>query len=651
MKLRLFLILFFIIFSLSNAQEFDPQKLESILEIISIESGSSPEIEDIERFIENPIQIKDASINRILLIPGFTSLEAKKIHSIVSSDSIQSIEDLFNEIKLSPDQQYLLRVCTTFEKSDDKKDKNYVYYRARNKQYLNKIRGFEQGKFLGDKIDFYQRLIAYNNKYNISFGVLTDKDGGERIENINSSIYLIGEVNGFKYALGDYYIETGMGSILWKAFPFRKGSEVIYPAVVKGRGLMPYRSSIDNGFFRGCAGEYSFSLFGSELKTTLWYSNVKRSGTIDSSGNYVTSVYTSGYYRTENEIEKYKSFREIAFGSNIEWKYDLFTLGLNGLSLNNSKKIISESKGAFYGKNGTLYSLYSYLNLDFITVGTELGYDARGNPALRIGSQITLGDFEIANNLRSYTDGFRSPLGANFGEGSYPNNEYGFYTGIRYKGFDNFILSGYADIYASYGETYYVPEPIKGIDLFFQTEMNLGHKSNLYFRIKNESKTDAKRNAEDVKKVFMKNQIKSRVELKHEISKNLNLRIRGELTYVDLKSVVPDESGYLAFAEMKWDATECLMSGIRLTYFNTDSYESAIWQFEWAMPGSMYTIPLYGNGMRFYAYTRFGISDFIDFWFRYMITWKKAAESLGSGYLEIYGDKDQRYILQLDLKL
>jgi len=646
LKSLIAIIIFFIIPVILLSQELDIKFLENILEKVSVETGSSPEIDAIEQFIEHPIYLKRATISEFLGIPGFTTSEARDILRNAEIDTINSYQQLFALMELSDEQKYLLNLCSTLDNSPKKLDK--IYFRTRTKDYLREPRGFTENIFQGNAFELYNRITGYFDEY--SAGFLVDKDAGEVYLADHYSCYLSGSFDNLKFIVGDYYIETGMGNILWKQFPVSKSSEVIYPAVQKGSGIREYRSSIDYRLFRGAAIEYKFEVLKNNISTILFVSNSDRAGTYDSLTKSISSVFKSGYYRTKSEISKKNAYKELLLGGNLEWKNEFLSLGLTAIRVQNDKELRTDSKSSFLGKEGNLISAFTFYNYSNFSFGSELSYDAKGNAGFKSGSQYKFSDFSLAMHFRSYTPGFRSPYGMNFGEMYAPNNERGLYTGLEYKGVNKLIFSAYADLYESFEKTYTVPEPIHGVDIFFQTEWKILPQTSFYFRGNAENKTDAVNITENYREIFQKNIYRFRVELDNLLFQSFSLRVRLEANLVKFEDLVPKENGFAGFLESKWDYNEILQTGLRFSAFSTKSFESAIYQYEMALPGYMTTIPMYGDGFRFFIYTKVSLFENIDIWLRYSITKKNNVNSIGNGYLEIPGNRDERVMMQLDMR-
>jgi hypothetical protein len=188
------------------------------------------------------------------------------------------------------------------------------------------------------------------------------------------------------------------------------------------------------------------------------------------------------------------------------------------------------------------------------------------------------------------------------------------------------------------------------IILFFDIYFQIGvlHFYNYQFRLRYEDKTDNYKNEElQFENIYQKIRLSSRFEYRTEINKNFVLRFRIEGVRVELEES-DYEVGYAGFGEFNWNISKVLKFGSRLAYFSTDSFDSAIWLFEYAMPGYMTTNALYGEGIRSFIYLKLTPLELIDIWVRYTYTTKNNVESMGSGWNEIDGNQDGRLYFQID---
>lgn len=644
-----FLIIALILATTISKAQVSEILFDNIFEALSKESNLSLDVESIEFYKQNPINLAYAVPKDILQLPSFTYHDALRICDFISAHTILSISMISDSLNLSTEQELILGACSYihFEKTKETQKAN-LFYRARNQMYLSEVYGIKENKFEGSSLNLYQRLIYEND--GVSAGILADKDCGERSIIDYLSGYISYKQQNYSVIVGDYYLGLGLGNLFWRPMGSRKGADVISPALELGTGIKPYRSTIENNYFRGAAGEYKFKLndrFG--LKTSLWFSSINRSSNIDTAQKIVTSIYTAGYYRTETEIAKKYNLNEISYGADAQLVSNNLIIGFTAVNINYAYDIQSSSSSAFSGKYGTLLSAYALYNTANQTMAFELSKDAKDNVAFKSSLQGFSRNFDYAFHFRYFSEFYRSPYGTNFGEFSYPANETGIYSAFKWKISQTFIERLYIDLYKSNGPTYYVPDIVKGMDLFSESEIKVNSDNKLIFRLRAEAKTDAVRVPDSEDYIFyIGKDFSARVDWIKEVNSYLDIRFRLEGCNILYAGTKTDETGWGSFFEFSWIPTSFLKISPRIAYYSTDSYNSAVWFFEYALPGLMSTQALYGKGIRGLLTFKITPWNNLNINLRYSITYKPDEESLGSGYLKILDNKDQRLYMQLD---
>ncbi|MFA6570494.1 MAG: hypothetical protein WCT77_04580 [Bacteroidota bacterium] len=625
----------FIIHPAINAKEPELSYLEKILERVSKESVIIPSYDKIEYLFYNPLYLLDADAEDLLVIPTISLPLAERIIEITRNNKKANLKNLIDSLKLNNDQIYFLRVLTTFK---TKENPLSVKLRSRFYEQFQEAKGYESDKFAGDPAHLYNRL---NIKYSaLDAGLLVDKDGGEKSYADFVSGYAKVNLFNTQLIIGDYSIMSGLGSILWETYGFGKGSAVVSPAYQFGSGIVPYRSSLESRFLRGFALQNNSDLGkGFSVLSSLWYSSVKRSGNIDSTGTIITSLYTSSYYHTETEINKRNAVTENIGGALLQFQNKNFVLGASGFQINYDKTIQTNSKAVFSGKEGLLGSVFAIANFNQFYFSSEISRDAKNNYAYKANTVFEGKLFESALCFRLFPTEYRSPFGYNFGESVSPANETGLYWSLFYKGFEKHKLSLFLD---------YFNLPANGFkdaeaEFFFEDEWKPDSVNLLNLRLSFKSffNRSAKRNDD----------YNSRIEFRRQLSGNMQLWTRAEITYVFKRKFEPDEIGYAFFADFKYSTDNTLTLGCRASYFDTDSFDSAIWQFESTIPGYFNTISLYMKGLRAYVYTMYQPLEQLQIWLRYSITYKFNDSKLGSGYLEILTNTESRFYIQVDFKI
>ena len=86
-----------------------------------------------------------------------------------------------------------------------------------------------------------------------------------------------------------------------------------------------------------------------------------------------------------------------------------------------------------------------------------------------------------------------------------------------------------------------------------------------------------------------------------------------------------------------------------MVFFKTDSFNSAIYEYENDLTGILTNVAMYGEGIRLYLLLRYKVLSHFFLSCKYSETYKPKEKTLGSGYSEINGNLDNRINLQLDL--
>ena len=205
------------------------------------------------------------------------------------------------------------------------------------------------------------------------------------------------------------------------------------------------------------------------------------------------------------------------------------------------------------------------------------------------------------------------------------------------------------DIWKTHTKTYTLPIRQKGIELFSEADYLFDSDFELLTRIKYENKTDAI-TIDKIKSTFQKGKYTFRAELKYQIDELTRLRLRNEdclITYEDLKT---NEIGMLFFCDLQRKIFSNFDIYGRLTYYSTDSYDSAIWQYEASPTGYSVSYALYGQGIRAYLGIEYVLFNILEFTAKYTVVSKNFVESIGSGLDEIQGSSKQQLFFQIDIR-
>ncbi|AFH49403.1 Hypothetical protein IALB_1696 [Ignavibacterium album JCM 16511] len=639
------------------------ETLDELLEESFEEEDNSDLYNSIEELLLNPIDLNSADIFELQKIPGVTLNISETILSyrkrfgpFYSVNELYSIRELDRELinKIIPflktDKSSFQTDSTVVEQSFSEQifipSKFRLQLRSRYGNDLQTRKGFEDGIYLGSKLRAYNRLILKYTKQ-IQIGFIFDKDAGEKDFNDFSSFHInvknIGPISNF--IAGDYVLEFGQGLMLWSPYSFSKGADAILPVKRKAKIIKPYTSSTEYDFMRGVASTFNYSDFA----LTVFYSSKKVDANVDTLTNKITSTPKTGLHLTENDLKKKNRVTENLFGGRISYKYqDYLDVGLSGY---NSKFSNEFETSSVYELSGNQFRFYSFdydLNLSQINFFGEFAYNEKSVASLNGLILSPLSNFIITASIRNYPSNYISLHGFGFGEQSgKTNNEFGIYYGIKWK--SNFgLFNLYYDQFRFPYATFENPVSSSGDEIYISFSKKIFNKTNLLLRFKTERK-EVSENLNDIKSVVRRTRNSYRSEIVYDVSNKLKLKSRVEYNTYQIKETDRNEKGFLILQDVRFSATKSLLIYGRIILFETDSFNSAVYEFENDLTGVLTNLAMYDNGMRWYLMVRYKPIDIITLSMKYSETYKPNVKTLSSGNNLINNNIDNRISFQIDL--
>lgn len=634
--------------------------LEDILQEPVGEVDESDLYEQLELLMLNPINLNTASVDELLKIPIMEISAAQlivehrnKYGYFFSLNELNTIENLDKSVvqKITPflyiekETEVGIEPTGTF---DSLIDGTNIFLRSRIINSLQTNEGFTKNKYIGTKPKTYSRLLV---KYSDHFqaGYLADKDAGEIDFNEFSSFHVAANDLGFidKAVLLDYLLEFGQGLTFWSPYAYSKGADAIVPVKRTDRNIRPYTSSTENNFFRGAASAFRFKNF----IITGFYSNNDFDANIDTVTGKITSAPIDGLHRTTNEILKRDAANEKLFGGRLDYFYrNLLKLGV----IHYQSQVSNEFQPSMaYDISGDKfnYTAASYnLLLDRFNFSGEFSYNTISVASINMMELLISNNFTFAASFRNYPRNFYSLHGYAFGErNGVTQNEVGLYTGFKWRSPVG-LLNFYYDQFKMPFATYFNPTSTQGDEYLVDFLSKPIQKFEVRGRYKYENKeiTESMDNSKNVVKrlrqVF-------RGELIYSISNKIRLRGRFEYNTFRISQTGYKEKGYLLFQDIRYSPTANLNIYGRIIFFRTDSFDSAIYEYENNLTGVLTNVPLYYEGIRWYLLIRFRPHKIFTVSAKYAETFKPQEKSLGSGDNTIQGNLDNTFSLQIDVNL
>ncbi len=635
--------------------------LEIITEEISNESDNSELFDRLEYFITNPVNINTAELKDLLIIPLLDIYSAnviinhrKKFGYFFSVKELYTIRELNNETVnniiqfVTVDSRQSQTEKLIPEKNSSLSEISLLRYNIRSRiaNDLQTRKGFTENRYAGSKLKNYNRLLIRQSQ-TYQAGILTDKDPGESSYTDFISFHLMAKEIGIvkSLVLGDYLLEFGQGLALWSLYPISKSSDAIYPVKKNARGIRAYTSSTEMGFFRGAASSFQFDGF----QFSAFYSQNKFDASLDQETGMITSRPLDGYHRTESEIARKNNANEKLFGTALQY-YPIgnVNMGLLFYEVSLSNPVQSSS---FFGLNGDEFRYYSFfydaLFLNMNVFG-EFSYDQNSVASINGFEMSVTKYFSFVTAFRNYPSKYKNYKGSGFGERSgATHNETGFYTGFKWR-LPVGLLNVYYDQFKYPYRTFNNVSPSEGEEFFIELTSKPFSKSETKIRYKFENK-DISQTLIGLRQVTKRLRQSARVELIHSISKKLRVRSRVEINHFNIKASEQKEQGYLFFQDFRYFPAGDITIYARIIFFITDSFNSAIYEYENDLTGIMTNLPMYGEGMRWYLMARYKLIPGITFSLKYSETYKPKERTLSSGNNLIPNNVDNKISLQFDV--
>lgn len=635
---------------------------EKILETAVQSDENSTIAEETTQLEDDPLNLNTASAEELRRIPAISNLIISRIIDRRERERFTSVDELLEIEGITPELLSFIRIFVRVGRI--KKGPNIsASFLSRTSTEIEERQGFINSAYPGSPIKMLNRFhfsIGKNKSplssevSELEAGVLTEKDPGE-LSITNFSTYFAGfsiPSISTHLIIGDYQIEAAEGLVFWSSSAFGKGSDVITPVRKNGGGIHPYLSSDENSFFHGVG-----ALVGvDKVQVQIMYSNKAINATIDSLG-YISSIDDSGLFRTESEQRKQNSSREILVGCRaVGYLLDGLKIGgtyyrtrfanplvLSGENGESASELWMKGMDvSFTSKNIDVFSECAIDRTNELAVIAGITYEPVASLALTIAG-------------RDYPPAFQSIHGNAFGELSGKvQNESGVYVGIRAQPFTGLCLSTYYDQFEHHQPVYLVPTPSHGNDFLALAEYKLTEQFEIAFRFKRKDSPFSIYENDLYGRMIQ--QIVPRVQQNYRMtgefmsSPSLRLSSRVEWVTVNYGGAQSAEQGVLMSQAIKWNLFDLLAVQARFAVFETDSYDSAIYEFEDELPGAYSNPALYGRGMRWYFILRYQLFSKMYIAAKYAQTVKEGVTSIGTGNDEISGDSQSVVSMQVEIR-
>lgn len=662
----------------------DDRNTEMLLESQTEDAEDSKLLDQLLYLESNPVDINTANTNELQKVPYIDAIIATKILEFRTKNGkfltiaelrfVDGIDDdVFEKINKyvivkNSKVDFVKDDFGVIQKIKDTKkgflNNLKIELRTRFSNDLQPSRGYlEPVKYLGPRPKFYNRLLARYTagSYIFTGSLLAEKDPGELnwADHVGGFAEMKSHLILNQLLAGDYTLEFGQGITLWGSYSFSKSSDAVSGIKKKGDDIDSYNSVNEVQYFRGVAGKVKlptslgdFSLFG-------FYSNNSIDASIDTTLNQLSSDYIDGYHRTQSEIDRQNAGKERLYGGRIFYESKLFATTKIGLTYYNSQYDKPFEYKGLYNFSGTKSNALG-VDYDIVIKNVNIfGEWSRSYTDIVGGvTGVKFLFFKLADLIfmvRNYPKNFIMLHSYGFGEQSGTSqNEFGIYSGIRFKIGKLAIINAYFDQYKFPYATFYNPVPTSGRDFMTYTQWNINRNLTVYTKYKNETKEDVTTikniNGFDEDKIYDRGQQNYRIQFDYDIFKTFRVRSRFEYVFVDYDGYLTSQKGLMFFSDFRVAPFRDLAIDGRFIIFQTDSYDSRLYEYENELNGVVSNQGLYGKGRRWYLMLKYKPYKFLELSAKYAETIIDGALSTGSGNDEVMGDLKNRFSLQLDVR-
>ena len=589
---------------------------------------------------------KLVSIYELQAIPGWDVQTIRRVRPYITvTNETNVISDLGTRLR-GGDHTVLVRVTQVLEKS-----KGYLIDSSASKNY-----------YPGSPQRLYLRY-KYVYKNLLQFGIVAEKDPGEQFfkgkqqsgfDYYSAHVFLrnLGIIKSL--ALGDFTVNMGQGLTQWQSLAFKKGPDI---TATKRQSaiLRPYNSAGEINFHRGIGitigrKNWEATVFGSYRKLDA---NFVAADSLVTDEDIVSSLQTSGYHRTQSEIEDKGVQRQIAFGGNVALQLKKLHIGVNAIQYQFKYPLVRDpqpyNKYALSGKSFGNYSMdYSYTYKNMHIFG-ELASTGKQGLAFVNGLLISVSNnVDMSLLYRNISKEYQSLYTNAFTENTYPTNEKGLFTGVSIRPAQGWQVDAYVDLYKFPWLRFGVNAPSTGSDYFIQLTYRPNRQFEIYSRYKRESK-GLNLTGTDIVLYPVLDPVRQnwRTQFSYKISQQFTIRSRAEMVWFSKRGPDPGQ-GFLIYGDIIYKPMlKPFSANIRLQYFQTDDYNSRLYAYENDVLYS-FSIPVfYEKGYRYYLNVNYDITRKLSFWGRIAQTLNPDRTAIGSGLDEIKGNRRTEVKLQL----
>jgi len=435
-----------------------------------------------------------------------------------------------------------------------------------------------------------QSLRAKYQSGRWKMGFALDKDPGERWtdrgrpEHLAGYLEYSGQQHLEKIIVGNYRLHSGLGLV--HGLGFRNGTGFQLNGY-RAHYAKPFASLSEYGYYQGIylkagRGRLRASAYGSIMPADVSFHNLSDPLATHSIED---ALRTTGYHRTESEVNGRRLARKTAGGLNLAMHGERLHLGL---SLSGYRSMLNKT-----GRDSVPWmltdrsvmgniSVYTTMSWNRLLLFGESALDHNGHVAVFSGAELDLNTaMAVCGSLRSYSPGFRSQEPSAYASGSRPENERGFNIGFQATPFPEAELLLDTDFVYHREGNYHSDYPGFQVKSTGSLKLDIGESGIMKFMVRRRWRQ------------FDRTQYR----LHYAVAVGPSLTISGRAEWGVLR-----DDGVTSVSKLVYQQAGLTGDGFRCTFrllmFDVDNWDNRIYAYE---PGVRYNFRFpsyYGKGLR-----------------------------------------------------
>lgn len=442
-------------------------------------------------------------------------------------------------------------------------------------------------------------------------------------------------------AAGRFKARMGMGLVMNSDYSFGK-SFALSSLSHTGNTLRAHSSRTEANYLQGVGATVALSR---HAELTALVSHRLIDATLNADSTTVKTILTTGYHRTESEMERRRNTSQTTAATSLALRYGGVHVALQGVVATFGRRLLPDTSAVFrrhypMGRtfaNGSLSYSYSSPRL---TVAGETATGSSGGLATLNTVQLSpLAELTLTLIQRYYSYRYNAIHASSFSDGGSINNEHGLYAGITWAASPSLRLSAYTDYARSPWPRYQVCLPSTSWDNVLSAVYMRGAFSlSARYRLRMRQRDDDHHAA-----LVDRNEHRARLAV--------TWRRTGwySTTQADMSVYSSDgqSRGWMVsqICGLSWRR---LMADAMVAYFDTDSYDSRVYMYERGLLYAFSFPVLYGEGIRYAVRLRCDVSPALMLMAKYSVTDWFDRSHTGSGLQQV--DRSSTPVAELQLR-